>query len=117
MGAHFEASIQKIQLPIQTTGNQLPDYTILRFALKRNTSNREVWDRILRRLNWDGSPLEVSIGVENGSAWSTWIAKDKPPPTDHYYQLYRTLILKVFPKGMTFVAGSLFSSQLLRVCG
>lgn len=41
-------------------------YTTLRFTLVRNDSNKAVWTRLLNRPTWEGRPVEVSIGFENG---------------------------------------------------
>ena len=47
----------------------------LRFTLERNASNRQVWDRFLRGLKWDGRMLDVSVGFEGGDPLPSWVVK------------------------------------------
>jgi len=83
-------------------------YHTLRFKLERNTSNRDVWNRFLRGLKWNGRLLDVSVGFDGGDPMPTFVQKDKPPSDDPSYQSYKTFTLVVLPHSSTVVAAVLF---------
>ena len=88
-------------------------YDKLRFTLERNASNREVWNRFLRELKWDGRPVDVSAGVEGGDPLPSWVMKNRPSSSDPYYRYYRIFTLVVLPHSSTVVASVLFAIALI----
>jgi hypothetical protein len=83
----------------------------LGFTLERNSSNRELWNRLLSGLRWNGRLVEVSVGFEGGDPMPSWVLKEKPSNDEGNDT--RTFTLVVLPHSPTIIAGAIFFIALV----
>src|SRR5262249_5240119 len=83
-------------------------YHMLRFVLRRNTSNREAWKGLLNGFSWNGRPVKLSVGFEKGDPMYTWVQKEKPPANSPDAKDVKTFTLVVLPHSSTIIAAVLF---------